>query len=233
MPAHVAVEEAARHLQVAPARIRALIASGGLQADKVGGRWLVEWESVLARERAQTAAGRPLSPRNAWALVLLASGEALPPRFDPHARWRISRTLDHQSLVDLRSRLDQRARVHYLWAVPGELRALRAGDDVVPTGSSAAGELKLELLAPDAVDAYVPAARLAALANEHALEPVAASRANVILRAVPDDAWVLGGRRVAPRAAVALDLAGYPDSRSSRVGMDVLAELDASRIGAS
>jgi excisionase family DNA binding protein len=228
MPSRVDVEEAARRLGVATSRVRALIASGGLRADKLGGRWLVEWDSVLARERAQAAAGRPLTARNAWALLSMASGE-LPPGLDVHARWRIGQSLDRHRLADLESRLERRARVHYLWALPGELRPLRAGQDVVLSGSSAAGELNLELLAPDTVDAYVPARSLEGLTGEHGLEPVAASEANVILRSVPDDAWVLDGRRIAPRAAVGLDLAAYPDSRSARIGAELLASLDAAR----
>lgn len=231
MPVPIAVEEAARHLRLTPSRVRALIASGGLRAEKVGGRWLVEWDSVLARERSPGAVGRPLSARNAWALLLLASGDDLPPRFDQHARWRISQTLDRHHLVDLRSRLDGRARVHHLWALPGELRPLRAEEDLVLTASSAAGALELGLLAPDTVDAYVPAERMEAVASEYGLEPVASYEANVILRTVPDDAWLLENRRIAPRAAVGLDLASYPDSRSARVGAEVLAELDAARSG--
>jgi hypothetical protein len=229
MPVYVDVEEAARHLRVAPSRVRALIAGGGLQAEKLGGRWLVDWDSVLARARSQAAAGRPLTARNAWALLLMASEDQLPPGFDQHARWRIRQTLDRQNLMDLRSRLDRRAGVHHLWALPGELRPLRDGKDIVLSGSSAAAQLKLELLAPETVDAYVPAGRVKAVASEYGLEPVAANEANVILRAVRDDAWLLDERRVAPRAAVGLDLAGYPDSRSARVGAEVLAELDAAR----
>jgi hypothetical protein len=231
MPSLVDVGQAARHLRVAPSRVRALIASGGLQADKVGGRWLVEWNSVLARERSQAAAGRPLTARNAWALLLLASQDHLPRGFDQHARWRIGQTLDRQGLIDLRSRLERRARVHHLWALPGELRPLRDVDALVLSGSSATGELKLELLAPDTVDAYLPVSSLDAVARAHGLEPASAHEANVILRAVADDAWLLEDRHIAPRAAVALDLVSYPDSRSSRVGMELLAELDAARHG--
>ena len=228
MPSHVPVEDVARQLGVDPSRVRALIASGRLQADKVAGRWLVDWDSVLARERAQKAPGRPLAPRNAWALLLLASGDAFPD-LDPHAQWRLRQTLRRHRLAHLESRLHQRADVHRLWALPGELRPLRAAPGVALTGSSAAGELNLELLAPDTVDAYVPASALDALAREHGLESVGPREANVILRAVPDEAWLLGGRRTAPSAAVGLDLAAYPDSRSARVGAELLAKLDGSR----
>lgn len=229
MPALVDVQEAARHLGVAASRVRALIATGGLRADKVGGRWLVDWDSVLDRERAQGAPGRPLTARNAWALLLLASGDELPPDWDPQTRWRLRETLRRHRLADLESRLDRRALVHHLWALRGELDRLRGDADLALTGSSAAGDLGLELLAPDTVDAYLPDSELSALTSEHGLEAVPPREANVILRGVPHDAWVMGGRRIAPRAAVAFDLARYPDSRSARAGAELLAALDAGK----
>ena len=58
------------------------------------------------------------------------------------------------------------------------------------------------------------------------MEEASSSHANVILRAVPDEAWLLDGRRIAPRAAVAMDLASYPDPRSSRVGTELLEWLN-------
>ena len=221
-----AVSDVARELRLDPSRVRALIASGGLRADKIGGRWLVDSDSVEARRREPSAPGRPMAPRNAWALLLEASDEPVPEDVDPVARWRRRQALQNHGLVALRARLERRARVHRLWALPGELRALRADEGIVLSGSSAAGALKLGLAAPDAVDAYVPADRLDAIAREYGLEDAAASQANVILRAVPHDAWVLDERRIAPRAAVALDLASYADPRSARVGLRLLKRLE-------
>ena len=50
-----------------------------------------------------------------------------------------------------------------------------------------------------------------------------------MLRGVPDGAWLLEGRRVAPLAAVGLDLSAYADSRAARVGAEVIARLDRER----
>jgi hypothetical protein len=227
----VDVNHAARALGVAPSRVRALIADGGLEAEKLGGRWLVRWDSVALRRRGPVGPGRPMSPRNAWALVLAASGESVPSDIDQHTRWRLERSLDQHRLVDLRARLDQRASVGRRWALPGELRRLREDDAVVLTGSSAAGELGLALAVPDTVDVYVPVERLEPLVVEYGLEHSPVAQANVVVRAVPEGAWFLDGRRVAPAAAVGLDLAGYPDSRSSRVGAELLARLDESPQG--
>lgn len=220
------ITEASRELDLHPSRVRALIAQGALSADKVGGRWLVNRDSVVARRRAPVRSGRPIAARNAWMLLLDASGETIPGDTDPVARWRMRQMLRTDGLVVARWLLERRGRAHVLWGLPGELHALLAGDALVLTGSSAAGALGLELAAPDTIDAYVPATRLAALVREHGLEEASAPQANVVLRAVPDDAWMLDDRRVAPRAAVALDLASYLDSRSARVGMELLERLD-------
>ena len=88
------VSAAADELSVHPSRVRALIASGALAAEKVGGVWLVDRASVAGRNRAHASAGRPLSPRNAWALLLAASGEALPSGLEPSVRWRLRRALE-------------------------------------------------------------------------------------------------------------------------------------------
>jgi hypothetical protein len=123
--------------------------------------------------------------------------------------------------------LDRRADVERYWALPGELRALRKSKDIVLSGSSAAGVLDLPLAAPDAIDAYVRASRKNELIREFGLEEIdEVGQDNVILRAVPDNAWMLDDRSAAPVAAVALDLSFYPDSRSARIGKDLLKRAD-------
>ncbi|HEY3759159.1 MAG TPA: helix-turn-helix domain-containing protein [Solirubrobacteraceae bacterium] len=222
----IGVQEAASELRVGASRVRELLAQGALPGEKLGGRWLLRRADVLARRRKPVPPGRPLSTGNAWLLLLEASGERPPGPVDAVARWRMRRALVYPGLAAMRPRLQHRAQAHHLWALPAELRALRDARDMVLTGSSATGGLGLELVAPDALDAYVPAQRLRALVAEHALQEVDAAQANVTLRAVPREAWLLDGRELAPAAAVALDLAGYPDSRSARVGEGLLRQLD-------
>jgi excisionase family DNA binding protein len=227
MPSDLSVGEAAHQLELDPSRVRALIASGGLRGSKIGGRWLVSWESVAERQREPVPSGRPLAARNAWALLLAASDEAEPAGLSPTARWRLRQALLHPGLSALRSRLDRRADVHRFWALPGELRSLLEQPNLVLTGSNAASRLHLELVAPDAVDAYVRGSDLDELVKGHGLQPPSmAVQANVTLRAVPDDAWLFTEREIAPIGAVALDLSFYTDSRSARVGHQLLAELD-------
>jgi hypothetical protein len=198
-------------------------------AEKVGGVWLVDRASVAGRNRQQISAGRPLSPQNAWALLLAASGEDMPSDLRPSARWRVRRALELYGLDVLRPRLARRAEPCTYWALAGELRALRDRSGLVLSGPSAAATYDLGLVGSNAVDAYVPARLIESLQREHALDRVSGPASNVVLRVVPDDAWVLAGRRVAPLAAVALDLSSDVDPRAARVGADVLARLDRER----
>jgi Helix-turn-helix domain len=221
------VQEAARELSVGPARVRELLAQGVLPGEKLSGRWVMRREDVRARRLDPAPPGRPLSAANAWLLLLEASGERPPRPVDAVAHWRVRRALAYPGLTAMRPRLERRAQTHHLWALPSELRALRDTSDVTLSGSSAAASLNLELVAPDTIDAYVPAQSLDALTAEHALQPAEPSQANVTLRAVPTGAWMLDSRSLAPSAVVAVDLASYPDSRSSRVGRQLLDELDA------
>jgi hypothetical protein len=103
---------------------------------------------------------------------------------------------------------------------------LRDRADLVLSGPSAAAEYDLGLVGSDALDAYVPASLIAPLQLEHALERMSGPESNVMLRAVPDHAWLLGGRHFAPLAAVAIDLSSYADPRAARIGAEVLARID-------
>jgi hypothetical protein len=192
----------------------------------VGGVWLIDRASLARRIRQPAPAGRPLAPSNAWASLLAASGEELPPALGSAARWRVRRALRSYGLGVMRPRLVRRAEPASYWALPGELSALGARADIVLSGPSAAGSHGLGLAGSNVVDAYVPASLAPSLRDEHALEAMSGPESNVILRVVPDDAWLIDGRRYAPLAAVAIDLCSYADPRASRVGAELVARLD-------
>jgi Helix-turn-helix domain len=222
----VSVSDAAEALRLNPSRVRALAASGELGARKVGGIWLIDGASIERRRKHRAPAGRPLSALNAWRVLLLASGEDIDKDADPVARWRVRDALDRRGLDGLQRLLRRHAEVHYFWGLPGELRRLRERDDVVLSGTSAAGGHHLDLLSGDRVDVYVSASRAPGVERAHALQPAAEAEANVLLRLVPDDAWpLLAGRRLAPLAAVAIGLAEDPDPRAARVGREVIAQI--------
>lgn len=225
----LSVSAAAEALQVHPSRVRALIASGGLAAEKIGGVWLVDRSSISGRQRQCASAGRPLASVKAWALLLVASGEEIPSGLPPSARWRIRCAFEVDGLGALCPRLVRRAEPFSYWALPGELQALRERADLVLSGPSAAAAYDLGLVGPNAIDAYVPASRIASLQREHALVRMSGRESNVILRAVPDSAWLLNGRRFAPLAKVAVDLCSYADPRAARIGAELIASIDRDR----
>jgi len=97
------------------------------------------------------------------------------------------------------------------------------------SGISAARSVGSDLLAGREADGYLPEFELQGFLNRHALSPAGDASANVRLRVVPDDAWSsldFSGRSIAPKAAVALDLAGERDSRSQAAGKKLLREID-------
>jgi excisionase family DNA binding protein len=222
----ISVPEAADALGLSSARVRLLAANGGLGAPKIGGRWLVERGGVENRRSRGPAGGRPFAPRNAWALLGLASGEEAN-QIDSAARSRLRRSLALEGLSALAARLERRAEVRNYSGHPGEISHLLADERLVASGASAARSIGLDLLGSGA-DGYVSDANLDEVVQGHALFPAAAIEANVTLRLVPGDVWAnfLEGRDHAPEAAVALDLAEEPDSRSRAAGEELLHRLD-------
>src|ERR1700761_6279709 len=58
----ISVPDAADALGLSPARVRLLAANGGLPAQKIGGRWLLERSGVEKRRARGSAGGRPVAP---------------------------------------------------------------------------------------------------------------------------------------------------------------------------
>jgi excisionase family DNA binding protein len=217
----LSVPEAAARLQVNAARVRALISANELAATKVGSRWLVSATSVEERRRSAFRAGRPLSPRRAWGLLLLASG-VRPAWLDPPEVSRLRGWLKADRLRALAPRLRTRAVVHALRAHPSELKRLAPA--VVLAGISAAAGHNVDLVPPsDLLDGYVRRKDLPGLLKRHTLEP--SSRPNVVLRVVEGPWPFERGATVAPMAVVAADLLESADARERRAGAELLGRL--------
>jgi excisionase family DNA binding protein len=222
----LSVAEVAERLSVNPSRVRAMLASGVLGGEKVGGRWLVHDDSVSARERCPGERGRQLSAANAWGVLAIASGK--PASWLSASKQRhIRGLLDERGLFRFVPRLRHRARRLEFFAHPGVLRHLAASAEIVRTGASAASAHELGLVAGDELDAYVAEASLSDLADRWALEP-RRRNANLVLRALPDGLWPFD-ERIAPIAAVVVDLAENVDERSLRIGRHHLEALDRER----
>jgi excisionase family DNA binding protein len=227
----VPVGEAAHRLGISEQRVRAMIASGRLPAEKLGGVWWIP-QRALARDRyAAPSPGRPFSAAHAWAVLLLASGENDLAWISRQSRWRIRSALRSAGVEGLVGRLVNRGASHAYQAHPGELNYLAEEPEVMRTGSSAADAHGLGLHGGGGeLHAYVPAAALDPIRDEHALESADFSgTVNVVLRAVPDDVWEHVSRPVAPLAAVLADLIVDPDPRARRVGGAGLRRLDGAR----
>jgi excisionase family DNA binding protein len=226
----ISVSDAADALGLSPARVRLLAANGGLPAQKIGGRWLVERNGVEKRRLRGSRGGRPFAARNAWAVLNLASGEEVD-QIDSVTRSRLRRLLSFEGLSSLAPRLGRRAQVHRCSGHPGEIPYVLADKRLIASGVSAARAVGLDLLSGNEVDGYVSDADLDEFVRDHALLPAAAVDANVVLRLIPDDVWTefLKGRPRASEAAIALDLAEDVDSRSRAAGEKLLGRLDSVR----
>jgi Helix-turn-helix domain len=225
----ISVPDAADALGLSPARVRLLASNGGLPAQKIGGRWLVERNGVEKRRSRGSAGGRPFAPRNAWAVLGLASGDEV--AVDPVVRSRLRRALALEGLGSIALRLERRAEVHHYSGHPGEIRHILADKRLVASGVSAAQEIGLDLVSGLEADGYVRDSDLGGFVRDHVLFSAAAVDANVVLRVVPDDVWAdfLKGRPHASEAAIGLDLAEDADSRSRVAGEKLLGRLDSVR----
>ncbi len=208
----IPAQEAAERLGVDPSRVRQLAAAGQLSAERIGGLWFLDEGSVESRLKRRAQAGRPFEPRNAWSLLLLASGQR-PNGIDGSVLSRLKRILRENDLENLAYRLVKRGEKKAFRSHPGELKYILEDRDFLATGISAAGHLNLDLVSGAEADGYVRESKLEELLAGHALKPD--REGNVLLRIVPDESWdLLRGNRTAPQAAVALDLLEDSDARS-------------------
>lgn len=216
--------EAAKLLGLNPSRVRALAASGDLEATLIGGSWALPRRAVLARKKAAFGSGRPYSPSNAWAALFLVS-ELNPDWISPQTKSRLRKSLRLEGLEAISGLLRKRGDLVRMRSHPGELRHIAADERVLLTGHSAAAKHDLDLLSGSEVEAYVNSEDFDELVDEHALKPASGlvGDSNVVFRVVPASAWHLA--ESTPVAAVALDLLEAPDTRSQKAGRHLLKSL--------
>ena len=215
--AFVAVADAARDLGVSAERVRQLIRNGSLAAQSVGGRWLVDAESLTRLAHAERPAGRPFSPARAWALLALASGE-LPDWLSEGDVRRLRNVLAHRGLEALHHQLRHRAEPQRWYIHPSLVDDLLREDGVVVGGAQASGRLR----SSGAVDAYASRAVLDHLVeryhpNRNVSEP------NIVVRVVRGPWPFAPGQRRAWPAVAATDLLDRADDdRAVRVARELL-----------
>ena len=218
---YISPSDAARRLGITPRRVYMLVAAERLRAQRIGGRLLIDRGSVDARLATLPRMGRPFSARRAWGLILLAGGEN-PPWLDQSTKSKLRRVLREHDLWSIRSKLAGRAERQGFRAHSSDLPRLEAEPRVVGTGPRHAAEAGLGLIANDApVEIYVDRRVADELMKRYRL--TASPRPNVILRVVPDTVRPWLDARIAPRLAVALDLAEDADPRSQDAAREALA----------
>jgi excisionase family DNA binding protein len=216
----MSVTEAAAALGLTRQRVGKLVAEGALRSRRLGSQTLVRRDDVDARLDLRPAAGRRYSARRAWALILLVDG-TVPPGLDAPTLSRLRSVARQTSPWEIRARLASRAERRNLRAHSSDLARLAVEDGVVRTGPRSAAEAGLGLIASDApVELYVDAATARRLQRRYSLR--SSDDPNVVLRVVPDAvrSWLTAP--IAPRTAVALDLADDRDPRSQQVAREAL-----------
>jgi chromosome segregation and condensation protein ScpB len=240
----VSVSEAARMLERDRTRVYALLRSGDLvAAPDDGGPVRIVRASVERWLLAGGASGAPLSPRNAWALIGLASGDqllserclGLLERAEELSRTR-ARLARGESLVDLAPRLRRRAMLIVRHLPRGLREALERDAALVRTGASSAAAYGWDELvqARDLswrLDAYIPQDAFASLQEQLNQLDVDGSDENdelaepVLLRVV-DEPWPFPPNYpIAPQPLAGLDLLDYPDQVARRTGREVLNDI--------
>ena len=245
-------------------RVYALLRSGDLVAavprpDREAGPVRVDRSSVERWLVAGSGGGRPLSPRNAWALIGLASGDA--PFSEksvgllehPEELSRARARLAQQALVDLAPRLRRRATL-VVRHIPTELRAaLEHEAALVRTGVSAAGAYGWTQLTEPAsgwrLDAYISLDVFDALQEQlNRLDvdvdadielgdappddprDVPSGRRDAVLLRVVEHTWPFPPHYpLAPHPLAAMDLLDYPSHEARRIGREVLISLGETR----
>jgi excisionase family DNA binding protein len=215
----LSVADAARQLGVSPGRVRELIRSGQLDAERVGRTLLVSADSVRRRlQVVRPAVGRPLSPRMAWAFLWRLSG-VQPPWSTPAERVRVNKYVHRLSVEQWPRMLAKRADQHRVRMLPGPISRLRQDPRVVVGGVAAASHYGVDLVGDvDDVELYVePDCFDDLVARKRVnLDPQVP---NVVIR-VPLFPGVLRFNDdhvgFAPPAAVAADLVDSGDERSVR-----------------
>lgn len=225
----ITTHEASQRLGVSSQRLRQLIASGDVHAERHGHVWAVDPISVNDYDRRRRpTAGRSLSPTMAWAALFSDFGTAVSDdvaqAFDLHRteRSRLCK-LRQRDPGDWRWLAQRRATTERFNTFDAYLDRIALLDDIVRTGVSAMARYNVDLVVHERhVDVYLPEATAAELKTTMRLEP--ASTGNLTLRSIGDleaSAYIMQ-RDVMPRSVVAVDLLDDSDARTARAGADLI-----------
>jgi hypothetical protein len=248
----VGVAEAARRLGVRAARVHQRIMDGSLPAQRIGSQWVVDEVDVLALVERRQQAGRPLSPRSAWALIIaadVAQGGAPEGGASEGAGWfaglaAAERSRARRRLEDLLGLAgneradglsDQEVDV-----LAARLRAVLRNRAVRRVYRASAGDLDdlrwdarlvpagvsrpdSQIAAADLVEGYVDVRQLDDVVEVFLLDAVVRDReANVVLHVVAPDVGVDWRSAAGSQLAMAADLAEHRRPREQAAAADLV-----------
>lgn len=214
----ISLVEAAARLALDPSRVRALVRSGQLPAEKLANRWLIDPNALDRRLANRPQDGRPFEPRRAWALLFLFSGEDAP-WLAMIERSKLRAIVRDRDFDDVRPRLRRRADIRFFAGAERAKSDVMRAPDLVLSGVSAAEHYSLSLRSNRIIDGYLPRGSAERAIYRNALREVDEREANIVLRLA--DYFPLEHREVAPIAAVAADLLDSVDQRSARAGREL------------
>lgn len=225
----VGVSRAAQRLGVGERRIRALIESGLLKAERVSGIYLVDEDSLDSLAVLDSRPHvRAFSRRIAWAAAELADGGRAAFISDAERsrlRARLSGTAVSAATWVHRLR-DRAATTGHFRAGPPQVVELLADTALVLGGASASNGVGERLVATDTAELWVSGDdELAASVNRHGLLP--SRTGNVIVRcaSVSELTQLTSDGQNVYRLIVAADLLDSKDSRARSAGVDLLAAI--------
>lgn len=215
----ITVAQAASRLGISPRRVRALAEQGTLSvADIAQHSLLISNESVLAYRARPRSAGRPLSPRMAFASLYLIAG--LPTTWiTPQERYRIHTMLKSTDARHLSETVRMRATRTCFWAHHSDIQTIRRY--IIPSGCTDQTAPTFQLESPSILEGYLSAAISASLMKRTFICENTSPTTLIIHTAnfLPPHGDEM------PLSVCAADLAQSPDPRESNAGLDMLDSL--------
>ncbi|WP_052684324.1 helix-turn-helix domain-containing protein [Lentzea aerocolonigenes] len=222
------VAAAAKLLDVSSEQVRDLVRDGVLFATKLegGGMLLINQESVLRRRAAAPHAGRPLSGKNAWAMLWVV-GDRKPHWVTSAERVRVHRYA-RRPLSQWPRLLSHRAKVRHARAPGFVVDRITRMSGVGVGGTAAALVHGAPLVSNDTSgrELYVTPAAFDELRGIPGIG-WSSSSPNLILRVLPaelpgDVVTLLTEPGVVPLEVAAADLLDQADDRAGRVAAELL-----------
>ena len=231
----ISAAQAARLLGISERRVRELVETGALPAERVGERtWLISADAVRRRASRAPSPGRPLSSRLAWHVLAHVQHrlDGAEPDFsavsDRRLRYQLKRLLSEPKPSGRWAQsLARRAERRRLWVHPGVVGDLLADERVHVGGAAAAGSLGLSFGGGARRVIYVNIDHVKALTSQYGL--VDDPSGDIELMAAPPEAAMLISQRGPVPTAVALaDLLESEDARERTVAAAKLEAIGAS-----